>query len=65
MAEFALPKNSKINGNGVKHAVAPGAKRAKTFRIYRWDPDTAENPRFDSYTIDLDQTGPMVLDALI
>jgi succinate dehydrogenase / fumarate reductase iron-sulfur subunit len=65
MAEFALPKNSKINGNGIKHAAAPGAKRAKTFRIYRWDPDTAENPRFDSYTIDLDQTGPMVLDALI
>jgi len=65
MAEFALPKNSKINKNGVKHAVAPGAKRAKTFSIYRWDPDTGENPRFDSYTIDLDQTGPMVLDALI
>ncbi len=65
MAEFALPKNSKITGKAKRHPAPAGAARVKTFRIYRWDPDTAENPRFDSYSIDLDQTGPMVLDALI
>ncbi len=37
----------------------------KTFNIYRWSPDDDENPRMDSYTIDLDDCGPMVLDALI
>ena len=42
-----------------------GAVRVKTFDIYRYDPDTGANPRYDSYTIDLDKTGPMVLDALI
>ncbi len=65
MAEFSLPKNSRINKNGKKHAAPAGAKRTKTFKVYRYDPDTGENPRFDSYTIDLDATGPMVLDALI
>lgn len=65
MAEFSLPKNSKISKDGVKHPAPTGTKRAKTFRVYRWNPDTGDNPRFDTYTIDLDQTGPMVLDALI
>src|SRR3546814_13469710 len=34
------------------------------FRVYRWDPDTGENPRVDTYEVDLDSCAPMVLDAL-
>ena len=42
------------------------AAQTKTFQIYRWNPDTpTEKPRMQSYTIDLNKTGPMVLDALI
>ena len=41
------------------------ARRKKTLQVYRWDPDTGENPRMDSYEVDLDKCGPMVLDALI
>ncbi|PGH12697.1 succinate dehydrogenase [ubiquinone] iron-sulfur subunit, mitochondrial [Polytolypa hystricis UAMH7299] len=42
------------------------ASKLKTFRIYRWNPDQpAEKPRMQNYTIDLNKTGPMVLDALI
>ena len=63
MAEFRLPKNSRIK-KGQAHAPESG-KRLKSFKIYRYDPDTGANPRFDTYTIDLDKTGPMVLDALI
>ncbi|KND03992.1 succinate dehydrogenase [ubiquinone] iron-sulfur subunit, mitochondrial [Spizellomyces punctatus DAOM BR117] len=38
----------------------------KTFNIYRWSPDKpAEKPRLEKYQIDLNQCGPMVLDALI
>jgi succinate dehydrogenase (ubiquinone) iron-sulfur subunit len=38
----------------------------KTFQIYRWNPDTpTEKPKMQSYTLDLNKTGPMVLDALI
>ncbi|TRY55715.1 hypothetical protein DNTS_010283 [Danionella cerebrum] len=40
--------------------------RIKTFQIYRWDPDApGEKPRMQSYQIDLNTCGPMVLDALI
>ncbi|KAF7294466.1 Succinate dehydrogenase [ubiquinone] iron-sulfur subunit, mitochondrial [Mycena kentingensis (nom. inval.)] len=38
----------------------------KEFKIYRWNPDEpATKPTLQSYTIDLNQTGPMILDALI
>ena len=37
----------------------------KTFLIYRYDPDKSEQPRIDRYDVDLSNTGPMVLDALI
>ena len=63
MAEFTLPKNSKIT-KGREHKAEEG-KRLKTFKIYRYDPDSGANPRYDPYTIDLDKCGPMVLDALI
>ena len=64
MADFFLPKNSKVV-EGRHHPAPAGAKRVKTFRIYRWDPEAGGNPCLDSYDIDLDQCAPMVLDALI
>ena len=64
MAEFTLPKNSKISAG--KHFPAPaGAKNVRTFKVYRWNPDDSANPRTDTYDVDLDTCGPMVLDALI
>ena len=64
MAQFKLPENSRI-GPGKSHVAPPGAKNVRTFRIYRFDPDSGENPRVDSYQVDMDGCGPMVLDALI
>jgi len=64
MAEFSLPKNSKI-GKGKHFPAKSGAKNTRTFKIYRWSPDDDSNPRTDTYEIDLDSCGPMVLDALI
>ena len=64
MASFSLPANSKINGKCRHHAVAEAA-RVKKFTVYRYDPDSGENPRYDTFEIDLDNCGPMVLDALI
>ena len=64
MVEFALPANSKI-GTGKTWKAPAGSKNVKPFKIYRWDPDTGENPRVDTYEVDLDACGPMVLDALI
>ena len=64
MAEFTLPANSKIKPGKIYDEPA-GTKRVKVFKIYRWDPDSGGNPRMDTYRIDLDACGPMVLDALI
>ncbi len=64
MAEFTLPANSKVRA-GRLHPAPRGAKRVRAFQIYRWNPDDAENPRTDTYELDLDACGPMVLDALI
>ena len=65
MAEFQLPANSKITSKGKSYPAPAGAQRPRTFKIYRWSPDDGQNPRYDSYTIDLAQCGPMILDALI
>ena len=65
MAEFRLPKNSRIKGKGNVHKAEPGATRTRNFKIYRYDPDSGENPRYDQFEVDLDSCGPMVLDALI
>ena len=64
MVQFTLPRNSKI-GRGTAHAAPPGAKRVKRFRVYRWNPEDGQNPHLDSFEIDLEASGPMVLDALI
>jgi len=43
----------------------PGATRVKAFEVYRYDPEREENPRLDTFEVDLGDCGPMVLDALI
>jgi succinate dehydrogenase / fumarate reductase iron-sulfur subunit len=63
MAEFTLPANSKVKEGKVFRAA--GAKRIKNFKVYRWNPEDGQNPRLDTFEIDLDACGPMVLDALI
>lgn len=63
MAEFTLPKNSKITKGKTYRDVSSGQLR--TVHVYRWDPDSGENPRIDSYDVDMKACGPMALDALI
>ncbi len=64
MVELTLPKNSRIV-TGKTWPKPEGATRLKTFKIYRYNPDQPENPRVDTYFVDLDKCGPMVLDGLI
>lgn len=64
MVEFSLPRNSVV-GKGKTYPAPAGATNVKTFRVYRWSPDDDSNPVVDSYEIDLDHIGPMVLDAII
>ena len=64
MVEFTLPKNSKLTV-GKTWPKPDGASNVKLFKIYRFDPEEGSNPRIDSYHIDLNSCGPMVLDGLI
>src|SRR2546423_11439864 len=63
MVEFTLPKNSRITEG--KAWPRPQAEHVKEFHVYRWNPDDGKNPRRDTYFVDTDNCGPMVLDALI
>ena len=64
MAEFLLPANSRIKKG--KHFPASGeSTNIRCYAVYRYDPDASENPRVDTYDVDMDHCGPMVLDALI
>ena len=63
MTRISLPKNSKFtNGNYYK---GNNLKKLKKINVYRWDPDKKINPTVDTFEIDLDKCGQMVLDALI
>ena len=63
MVELTLPRNSKVIPG--KTWNKPASKRGwKEFRIYRWNPDDGQNPRLDTYWVDLKTCGPMVLDAM-
>ena len=64
MAQLTLPKNSRV-GAGKTWPAPPGAGKTRRFKVYRWSPDEGGNPRIDSYDVDMDSCGPMVLDALI
>ena len=67
MVELALPKGS-VPRRG-KYWKAPKVegrkpKKIRLFKIYRYDPDTDKTPRIDTYEVDTERCGPMILDAL-
>jgi len=64
MVELTLPKNSRIT-EGKTWPKPMSAARVTEFKIYRWSPDEQKNPRMDTYYVNRDDCGPMVLDALI
>lgn len=69
LKRFPVPRNFGVSpGSRIERGrtwPAPvGASRVKAFEIYRYDPDTGDNPRLDTFEVDLDDCGPMVLDAL-
>jgi succinate dehydrogenase / fumarate reductase iron-sulfur subunit len=63
MAQFKLPVKSVVKTGKIVNTLE--GKNVKKFMIYRWNPDNDDNPRLDSYQLDLDDCGEMVLDALI
>ena len=65
MVQLTLPKNSKVSKNGKVHkSDQKEGGTYRTFHVYRYDPDTPDNPRVDSFEVDVADVS-MVLDALI
>jgi succinate dehydrogenase / fumarate reductase iron-sulfur subunit len=64
MAELLLPKKSQVKP-GKSWPKPASATKLKEYRVYRYDPDSDDNPRVDTYFVDLDDCGPMVLDGLL
>ena len=65
MADTQPPVDESQTGKTTEGKISPQSKE-KTFHIYRWSPDApTEKPKMQSYTLDLNKTGPMMLDALI
>jgi len=70
LKRFPLPRNFGVSREsriecGRTWPAPAGATRVKTFEIYRYDPDSGSHPRLESFEVDLDDCGPMVLDVLI
>jgi succinate dehydrogenase / fumarate reductase, iron-sulfur subunit len=70
LKRFPLPSNFGVSPEsrierGRTWSAPKGAVRTKRLDIYRYDTDSGENPRIDRYLVDLDDCGPMLLDALI
>lgn len=62
MVEFTLPKNSVV-----KQFDAPPTKGNNFQRVelYRWNPESGENPHIDIFDIPKDECGSMILDVLL
>jgi len=58
LKRFPVPRNfgvapaSRIE-RGKVWAAPEGATRLKTFEVYRYDPESGENPHIDTYEVDL------------
>ena len=65
MVQLTLPKNSQVK-KGKVWPKPEGAdeKNLRAFKVYRYDPETGENPSWDTYYVDTSKCGPMILDAL-
>lgn len=63
MVQFLLPRKDRVKRGNVHKT---SAQNKKAVHVYRFDPDNPDaNPRMDTFEIDLDHCGPMVLDALL
>ncbi|KAF5850212.1 hypothetical protein GGP41_002477 [Bipolaris sorokiniana] len=62
-AQKPIPESKTSN---IKESSPTKDAKMKTFHVYRWNPDEpTSKPKMQSYTLDLNKTGPMMLDALI
>ena len=60
MVQINLPKNSEVQ-KGIYYQDKTGSKNIRKVNVYRWDPSNGENPRVDTYEVDMDNCPSKVL----
>ena len=60
----AVTRNASVNRCLTRAMCAETGPRIKYFEVYRWNPEGDDKPSSAIYPINLDECGPMVLDAL-
>ena len=60
MVQFNLPKNSKV-----VQGKTWGKPNNLSVQIYRWNREDGSNPRVDTFNLDRNKIGPMLLDAIM
>ena len=63
MVKFNLPQNSKIL-QGKYYKDKSGSNNLKKVNVYRWDPSKKENPRIDTFEVNMNECGPKNLKTL-
>ena len=63
MVQINLPENSQVK-KGKYFKDKTGSKNIRKVNVYRWDPSSGENPRIDTYEVDMDNCPSKVLDVL-
>ena len=61
MVQINLPENSKVK-KGHYYKDKTGSKNIRKINVYRWDPSSGDNPRLDTYEVDMDNCPSKVLD---
>eukprot|EP00980_Cylindrotheca_fusiformis_P007987 scaffold1703_cov76-Cylindrotheca_fusiformis.AAC.4 len=51
--------------SGAADSLKKKNEKIKYFKVYRWDPEQQQRPYLSTYPVDLNDCGPMILDALI
>ena len=52
MVQFSLPQNSKIL-KGKYYKDKSSSNNLRKVNVYRWDPSTKENPRIDTFEVNM------------
>ncbi len=66
MTALRLPENSRIlKGKKWVDKTLTGNEKTHQVTVYRYHPESEENPHYDTFTVNAEKCGPMVLDALI
>ena len=64
MAQFRLPLDSRIREDRYFNYEGDGTS-IRRVKIYRWNQESGSTPQIDTFEIDGEMAGPMVLDVLI